>query len=99
MSRFISFISNNALTSTLVGAAILAGTSWGLRKLKDRRDSATIYSFLQNSENVSDLNFRTTSAISANTNLSEDRVAALCSRHPKIRRNEKALQSWTLGER
>ncbi|WP_225764311.1 hypothetical protein [Stenotrophomonas sp. Marseille-Q4652] len=98
MNRLINFISNNALVSTLVGAAIVGSIGWVAKAHRDRRDSATIYEFLSNSKSSTGFDFRSTAAIASNTNLSESRVATLCAAHPRIRRNEKQLQSWTLTE-
>lgn len=98
MNRIVDFISNNALTATLVGAAILGAVGWVAKVHRDRRDSATIYKFLANSKLGTDWAFRSTEAIASHTNLSESRVESLCAVHPKIRRNEKKFQSWTLVE-
>ena len=89
-------ISENALVSTLVGAVIVGGVTWIGSAWRDRRDSRIIYDFLSTSSSASDWSFRTSHAISSQTKIPEERVAALCSKHPKIRRNEKARQSWTL---
>ncbi|WP_218081240.1 hypothetical protein [Anthocerotibacter panamensis] len=98
MNRLMDFISNNALASTLAGAAIVGGIGWLVKAHRDRRDSAIIYEFLASSNSGTGWTFRSTEAIASHTNLSESRVASLCSSHPKIRRNEKQLQSWTLTE-
>jgi hypothetical protein len=98
MNRLIDFVSNNALVSTLVGAAILGGVSWAVKAGRDRRDSATIYKFLAGSKPATGFDFRSTAAIASKTHIPEHRVATLCAIHPKIRRNEKQLQSWTLRE-
>lgn len=98
INRFVDFISNNALASTLAGAAILGVLGWAAKAYRDGRDSATIYNFLASSQLGTDWDFRSTEAIASHTNLSESRVASLCAVHPKIRRNEKQLQSWALAE-
>lgn len=98
MGAFLNFISNNAIASTLVGAAILGGVAWATKSYKDRSDGTAIHEFLVKSKAESGYDFRSTEAIASNTKLSEDRVAQLCASHPKIRRNEKQLQSWTLVE-
>ena len=98
MNRLIDFISNNALASTLVGTAVVGTIGWAAKAHRDRRDSATVYNFLVGSKPATGYDYRSTEAIASNTNLSESRVASLCASHPKIRRNEKQLQSWTLAE-
>lgn len=98
MNRLIDFVSNNALGSTLAGAAIVGGIVWIMKAHRDRRDAAIIYKFLANSKTSTGYDFRSTAAIASNTKLSESRVANLCASHPKVRRNEKQLQSWTLTE-
>lgn len=98
MNRLLDIVSNNALASTLAGAVIVGLIGWSAKALKDRRDSATIYNFMISSKPSTGFAFRSTAAIASNTKLSEIRVANLCASHPKIRRNEKQLQSWTLVE-
>lgn len=60
------------------------------------RTLRAIYQFLLTSKAGTAFTFRSTEAISSHTKISEERVADLCSNHPKIRRNEKEKQSWTL---
>ena len=92
----LDFISNDALVSALIAAAVIAAAGGIWKWWHDRRDSQTIYDFLLTSKAGTDFTFRSTEAISSHTKLSEKRVAELCSKHPKIRRNEKEKQSWTL---
>ena len=96
MDRFVNFMSNNALVSTLTGAAVLAILAWTTKTIRDRRDSKAIYDFLAESTSATKWDYRTTEAIASETNLSESRVAHICAGNPKIRRNGKQLQSWTL---
>lgn len=97
MSAMLEFISNNALTSTLIAAAVvgIAGAGWNW--WHDSSDSQAIYDFLLSSKTETNFTFRSTEAISSHTKIHEKRVAYLCSRHPKIRRNEKEKKSWTLS--
>jgi hypothetical protein len=94
----LDLISNNALVSALIAAAVVAAASGVWKWFHDRKDSQAIYNFLLTSKTGTRFNFRSTVAISSHTKLSEKRVADLCSKHPKIRRNEKEKQSWTLAE-
>lgn len=96
MSRLLDIVSNNALISTILGAAIVGGIGWSLKAYKDHREKTRIYNFLAASKSATGYDFRSTVAIASNTNLSEDRVANLCASHPNIRRNEKQWQSWAL---
>lgn len=98
MSRILNFVSTNALLSSLAAAAIVGGAAWVAKVRKDRRDSENIYNFLVASKAEAGFTFRSTEAIASHTKLSESRVAELCAIHPKIRRNQKQLQSWTLAE-
>ena len=98
MNAFFEFVTNNALVSTLVAFAILAAVSWLWKARRDRKDSEAIYSFLAASKAQSGFVFRSTEAIASHTKIHEERVAILCARHPKIRRNEKERQSWTLTQ-
>lgn len=90
-----SFISENALVSTLVAAALIGGVRWLWIYRRDRRDSERIYSYLIQSMNETDWKFRGTAAISSDLKISESRIEELCHKHSKIRRNEKDKQSWT----
>jgi hypothetical protein len=92
----LEFISNNALVSALVAALLIAVIGGVWKWWHDRKDSRVIYEFLLASKAGTGFTFRSTEAIASHTKISEDRVAALCSKHPRIRRNEKEKQSWTL---
>ena len=96
MSTIFETISNNQLVSGLVVAGILAvvGAAWKWNH--DRRDSQIIYDFMRQSKLGTNFEFRSTEAISSATKIPEKRVATLCSKHPKIKRNEKEKQSWKL---
>jgi len=96
MNTFLDFISNNALFATLLAAAIIAAIGFVLRSQRDRKDREAIYKFMLASKSESNFAFRNTQAIASHTKLTENRVAALCASHPKIRRNENEKQSWTL---
>lgn len=94
----LDFISNNALVSALIAAALIAAAGGIWKWWHDRKDSQAIYSFFLTSKTGTNFSFRSTEAISSHTKVPEKRVAYLCSKHPKIRRNEKEKQSWTLTE-
>lgn len=78
----------------LVVAAIIAGHGWLYRFVKFKMDEATIIEFLQSSDQLS---FRSTEAISSDTNLTSERVAAVCSKSKSIKRNAKEKESWRLA--
>ncbi len=82
----------SALAATIIGAVIV----WLIRVVKDWKDSQTIYQFLLNSKEKTEYTFRSTAAISSATSISEARVAELCSRNKKIKRNELEKQSWKI---
>lgn len=96
MNAILETISNNQLVSGVVVAAVIAIVGAVLKWNHDRRDSKKIYNFMLKSKSGTDYIFRSTEAISSATKISEKRVAALCSNHPKIKRNEKEKQSWKL---
>ena|SRR5947208_15474174 len=96
MSAFLDFISNNALVSTLVAAAILAAIGGIWRWHHNRRDRNAIYEFFVKSDQEMPYLFRKTAAIASHTKRSKERVAALCTQDPRIRRNELEEESWTL---
>ena len=94
----LDFISNNALISALIVVAVTTAIGGAWKWRNEHRDSQAIYNFLLTSKEGTNFSFRSTEAISSHTRLSEERVADLCSKHKKIRRNEKEKQSWTLVE-
>ena len=98
VSAMLEFISNNALLSALVAAAVIAVAGGVWKWWHDRKDSRTIYNFLLKSKTGTDFTFRSTESISSHTKIPEKRVADLCGKHPRIRRNEKEKQSWTLAD-
>lgn len=95
---FFEFISNNQLVAGLVVFALSAIFVWIVKCWQDYRDSKKLYEFLRQSRSNTTFTFRSTESISATTKIPEARVAELCSRHPKIKRNEKKKQSWQLTE-
>ena len=96
MTDTLQFISNNGLASALVAAAIIAIVGGIWKSYRDRRDSKEILDFMLKSKAETDFTFRGTAAIASDTKLPEARVADLCSKHPKIKRNEKEKQSWRI---
>ena len=89
---------DNSLGSALAAAAIVAVIVWLWKCYKNWYDSKKIYNFLLASKAGTDFTFRSTEAISSHTQIAENRVAELCSKHAKIKRNEKTKQSWQLIE-
>ena len=98
MSKFLDFVMNNGLGSALAAAAIVAVIVWLWKSYRSWGDSKRIYSYLLASKAGTDFSFRSTEAISSHTKIAESRVAELCSKHKKIKRNEKTKQSWQLIE-
>ena len=91
MENTFAYVAENFVWPLIViGIAALAGLMWQSRKMTE--DTNKIISLLDNG----DYDFRSTHAIASNTNLSEDRVRALCSKNRQIRRNENEKESWTL---
>ena len=85
-----------AILSAIISAVVIGAGVYGFKRLRDWKDSQAIYNFLLASKEGTSFDFRSTAAISSHTKISEKRVADLCSKHPKIRRNEKQKQSWKL---
>ena len=94
----IDFFMSNSLGSALAATAIVTLIMWLWKCNKSREDSKKIYNFLLSSKISTNFTFRSTEAISAHTKISESRVAEICSKHPKIKRNEKTKQSWQIVE-
>ena len=98
MSEFLDLITNNSLGSALAAAVIIAVIGSLGNCYRNWNDSKKIYNFLLISKAGTDFTFRSTEAISSHTQIAESRVAELCSKHAKIKRNEKTKQSWQLIE-
>jgi len=77
-----------------LGVAILLGT-W--KFINDKRDTNRIIDFLKNSEAATEQRFKSSHAISSDTNLSEERVRKLCSKTGRIKRNTREKESWRLA--
>lgn len=93
MTMFIEFIKE--WWEVLSGLAVLIG--WLYTLYRNHRDSEAILCFLKQPATDTAYSFRSTEAIASKTNLTESRVESLCSKHPKIRRNTKEKQSWSLN--
>jgi hypothetical protein len=98
MSKILDFVTENSLGSALAATAIGTVIVWLWKCYKNWSDSKKIYNFLLSSKAGTEFTFRSTEAISSHTQIAESRVAELCSKHEKIRRNEKTKQSWQLIE-
>lgn len=96
MNAIVSFISNNPLISGLLVLLVGAVFTWAAKFWRDRQDTKSIYEFLVSSAESTGFTFRSTEAISSHTKVPAERVEELCLRHPRIRRNEKEKESWTL---
>ena len=86
-------ITDNPLVSAIVAGLILAWLAWMIKKLKDKSGSQRIYKFISNSDQT----FRSTAAISSAMHIPESRVAELCSKDKRIKRNELEKQSWRIA--
>lgn len=98
MDAIIELISSNALVSTLIGAIIISIITWLLRFIQSTKDTNSILTFLKASKDDAEYTFRSTEAIASDANLTENRVALLCAKHPKVKRNTNEKQSWRLIE-
>jgi hypothetical protein len=101
MCKILNFLTHPWVSTVIAGVTVIAIAWVSSRILKwwrDRRDSEAILTFLTGSTATTDNNFRSTEAIASHTKLTAERVEALCARHPKIRRNRKEKESWTLED-
>lgn len=93
----LKIVTDNPLVSAIVAALISAGILWLIKEIKDNKDSQTIYQFLLGSKEKTEYTFRSTAAISSATKIPELKIAKLCSRNKKIKRNELEKQSWKVA--
>lgn len=100
MNTILNFLSVHM--SGVIGAVLASVIPLVITALwhrhRDRRDSEAIYTFMKEPGLDGLYKFRTTHAIASHTKLTSERVETLCSRHPKIRRNQLEKQSWTLSD-
>ena len=92
------YISKNPLFSAIAAGVVLLIVGWVIRYFINMIDSGKIYAFLRNSKKEGKYIFRSTEAISSNTGVEETKVAKLCARDKRFKRNEKEKQSWRLEE-
>jgi len=78
-------------------AIILVVLSWLYKLAMFKKDEAVLLKFLQQSNQDTEHNFRSSEAIAAHTNITVDRVSVVCSKSSKIRRNTKEKESWCLS--
>ena len=67
-----------------------------IKSFRDKKESGKIYNFLLESKMQGKYTFRSTEAISSNTNIPESRIEELCLKHKKIKRNELEKKSWRI---
>lgn len=80
-----------AILSLIITVLILL-----FRALQEERDNKAIVDFLESRENG--WIWRSTHAISVQTNIPEDQVTQLCGWHNRIRRSEEKQDIWRLVE-
>ena len=80
------------ILATLIASFIVGS----IRFFINKKDTNKILSFLEESKNDTDLEFRSNHAISSETDLTEDRVRKLCSKSKRIKRNANEKESWKL---
>lgn len=94
----MKFINDNPILSSVVGGIILALLAWTCRRIMSGNEARKIYAFLYKSTKEEGYTFRTSEVISSHTGIPMRKIDELCSRHPKIKRNEKAKESWRIVE-
>ena len=81
---------------TVTVAVIFAIKGWVHRTLTFKMDEGVILEFLKNSND--EFKFRSTEAISAETNISTRRIAMICVKSKSIQRNANEKESWCLKQ-
>lgn len=94
----LEVVSNNAFLSTILATGVVALFGFALKWFRDYRDTKKIYKFLLKSSTSTGFTFRSTEAISAEMDIPESRVETLCSKDPRIKRNQLEKQSWRLAD-
>jgi len=60
----------------------------------DRKDKRKVYKWLDEFTDENEKRWRSTHAIASHTNLTEDRIRNICSKHKKIIRSDKQKEAW-----
>jgi len=81
-----------ALVSGLAIMSIVALYKYCVNKYK----ASKVFKALKSGLAEKKCTFLTTSYLAAKTNYTQEKVELLCSSHSKIKRNEKALESWQI---
>ena len=90
---------SEGLLIALTGAALIALVYWLVKYVKGWRESYRIYHWLDKVTSPKDgKRWRSTVAIASHTNLTEDRVRILCSRHKMIIRSSKKNEVWGIKD-
>lgn len=92
MSEFFNNGIVQGVLATIIGVIILGVFGW----LKFKRDEKIVTEFLKKAEVETGHAFRSTHAISSAIDLSHERIKKVCSKSPKIKRDEKEKESWKL---
>jgi hypothetical protein len=87
-------ITERVLVSAIVGGCAVVFILRAIKSIKDRRDSNRIYEFLRRCAKDGKYTFRSSGTISLTTNISQDRISDLCSKHPHIKRKEHERHMW-----
>lgn len=88
----------NGIVQSVLGALIVVFILWLISVFRSRSDENKILEFLRKSLKETPHKFRTTHAISSDTNLSEERIRKICSKSKTIKRNTNEKESWKLLE-
>jgi hypothetical protein len=90
----INLITEKLLASAFVGGCAVVLVLRAIKTVKDRRDSTRVYGVLRRFAQDGQHKFRSSETISGITNLTQSRIAELCSKHPQIERKEHQRHMW-----
>ena len=89
----------DGIAEAIISGIVIAGIVVLSKSIFDYLATNKIIKYLQYSGESKSYRYRSSQAISSETDISEERVRNLCSRSKKIKRSSRDKESWRLGRK
>ena len=86
----------NGIVQGVIATLIVTVIIWIITLSRARFDEKKIIKYLVKSASETSHTFRSTHAISAALDISEERIRKICSKSRNVKRNQKEKESWQL---
>jgi hypothetical protein len=96
MSNLSNFLSTDSLFGALAATLLASGIIFVLRAIFLDFQASIVYKALRQGLHQKGHHFLPSSYLSAKTGYPKEKIELLCSRHKKIKRNQKNLETWTI---